>query len=224
MHRFPLDFTTVLRETSEIYHICPHSVIFNNNAEIFKVISILSWAAAKSPTAPTVDEPVTPPLTSCDQAPIRILCVTGNHCEIVNGRPQCVPDAVPIPRCAQVRVRCIAGHHCEDTPTGITCAPDPGRLSNVIDPAKFVLSMRSSIYAHRTVSGPVFLWDGGTTDSLLGNVPHINKTSTLNRVCLPPKCQCKNGFVREGGRCIDPNSCSNRRPIPTTTQNYGIRK
>ncbi|KAK5975326.1 hypothetical protein GCK32_006642, partial [Trichostrongylus colubriformis] len=84
----------------------------------------------RSTTPSYVDEPITPPLENCDQALVRILCVTGYHCEIVNGAPQCVPDranelAVEVARCAEVRVKCPAGNHCEDTPTGITCAPDP---------------------------------------------------------------------------------------------------
>ncbi|PIO63985.1 trypsin Inhibitor like cysteine rich domain protein, partial [Teladorsagia circumcincta] len=48
---------------------------------------------ASTTTLSYADEPVTPLLTSCEQAPIQISCLTGFNCEIVNGTPQCVPDA-----------------------------------------------------------------------------------------------------------------------------------
>ncbi|KAK6050435.1 trypsin Inhibitor like cysteine rich domain protein, partial [Cooperia oncophora] len=100
--------------------------------------------------------------------------------------------AVQIPRCAEVRVKCAAGHHCEDTPTGITCAPDP------VCPANEEFNICASDCEQTCVA--------------------MGRPCTTQ--CLPPKCQCKSGFVRDGGRCIDPNSCPNRRPITTTTQNY----
>ncbi|ETN85917.1 trypsin Inhibitor like cysteine rich domain protein [Necator americanus] len=90
---------------------------------------------------------------------------------------------VKIPRCAEVRVKCQAGHHCEDTPTGITCAPDP------VCPANEVFNICAS-------------------DCEQTCVP-MGRPCTLN--CLPPKCQCKDGYVREGGRCIDPKKCPNRK-------------
>ncbi|KAK6757776.1 hypothetical protein RB195_015538 [Necator americanus] len=95
----------------------------------------------------------------------------------------CVADEMKIPRCAEVRVKCQAGHHCEDTPTGITCAPDP------ICPANEVFNICAS-------------------DCEQTCVP-MGRPCTLN--CLPPKCQCKDGYVREGGRCIDPKKCPNRK-------------
>ncbi|KIH52869.1 trypsin Inhibitor like cysteine rich domain protein, partial [Ancylostoma duodenale] len=41
---------------------------------------------------------------------------------------------------------------------------------------------------------------------------------TLN--CLPPRCQCQDGFVREGSKCILPEQCPNRQHLKPTTQSY----
>ncbi|XGW04957.1 hypothetical protein V3C99_015830 [Haemonchus contortus] len=95
-------------------------------------------------------------------------------------------------RCADVRVKCAAGHHCEDTPTGITCAPDP-------------------------VCPPNEEFNICASDCEQTCVP-MGRPCTMN--CLPPKCQCKSGFVREGGQCIDHSDCPDVGEITTTTQNY----
>ncbi|EYB93400.1 hypothetical protein Y032_0183g963 [Ancylostoma ceylanicum] len=95
-----------------------------------------------------------------------------------------------IPRCAEVRVKCAAGHHCEDTPTGISCAPDP------VCPPNEVFNICAS-------------------DCEQTCVP-MGRPCTLN--CLPPRCQCQDGFVREAGKCILPKHCPNRQE--PTTQTY----
>ncbi|RCN43636.1 hypothetical protein ANCCAN_10407 [Ancylostoma caninum] len=146
----------------------------------------------KPVTQSYVDEPVTPSSLTCQTATIQILCVEGYHCEIVGGTPQCIPNKKKIPRCAEVRVKCAAGHHCEDTPTGITCAPDP------VCPANEVFNICAS-------------------DCEQTCVP-MGRPCTLN--CLPPRCQCKGGFVRERGKCILPKQCPNRLQLKSTAQSY----
>ncbi|KHJ87941.1 trypsin Inhibitor like cysteine rich domain protein [Oesophagostomum dentatum] len=47
----------------------------------------------------------------------------------------------------------------------------------------------------------------------------MGRPCTLN--CLPSRCQCREGFVRENSNCIKPEQCPNRQPSTTpVTQNY----
>ncbi|KAK6025284.1 trypsin Inhibitor like cysteine rich domain protein, partial [Ostertagia ostertagi] len=161
------------------------------------------------PTTPSyVDEPVTPVLTSCDQALVRILCVTGTHCEIVNGTPQCVPDAGRIPRCADVRVKCAAGNHCENTPTGITCAPDPGRRlynNSCLCYQRYHLSLFCQRRIQHMCIGlyeVITQWEG-----------HV-----LHSACQPSANARADSYVK--GQCIDPNTCPNIQKVSTTTLSY----
>uniref|UniRef100_A0A1I7X5I6 Trypsin Inhibitor like cysteine rich domain protein n=1 Tax=Heterorhabditis bacteriophora TaxID=37862 RepID=A0A1I7X5I6_HETBA len=89
-----------------------------------------------------------------------------------------------IPRCAEVRVKCMAGHHCEDTSSGISCAPDPTCKAN----EEFQLLSLSC---------------EPTCD---------NKNPPCDDSYGPPACQCKKGFVRKNGQCVNPNRCRKVNP------------
>lgn len=42
--------------------------------------------------------------------------------------------------------------------------------------------------------------------------------------CFPSKCECKSGFVREGGSCIDPKECTTSIKLAaafSAVQSYG---
>ncbi|KHJ74857.1 trypsin Inhibitor like cysteine rich domain protein [Oesophagostomum dentatum] len=80
-------------------------------------------------------------------------------------------------------------------PTGITCAPDP------VCPQNEIFNICASNCEQTCVP--------------MGRPCSIN--------CLPPKCQCQPGFVRENGKCIDPKDCPNRRGSTTTTPSYEMK-
>ncbi|WKY13353.1 hypothetical protein Q1695_004289 [Nippostrongylus brasiliensis] len=171
-----------------------------------------------------VDEPVTPAPSSldCSGATIQILCVTGFHCEIANGEPVCVSDTIPLPplelkpwACAVTPIDCAIGTHCEEVDGKAQCVKNPGPCA-----------------AAFCAGGECIEYDGGfgCFETTCGLNEEFKRCSSCEQtcgaptvcaaVCMKPKCQCKEGFVRERGQCVSRKMCPRTGAPATTTQSY----
>ncbi|RCN43637.1 trypsin Inhibitor like cysteine rich domain protein [Ancylostoma caninum] len=102
-------------------------------------------------------------------------CLSGFHCEVIDGVPQCVVDPGP---CAAVR--CGFNTTCFEFNGKAACC-------NTTCSAGEVFSECSS-YCEPTCEPP---------------------TMACIQSCGPPACQCRTGYVRDNGKCVDPKTCSN---------------